>query len=190
MLFDKVKDSGVRQDFITGSRRDTQQGKGRPDLMPIEALRRLAVHYENGAAKYGDRNWEKGQPLSRYYASAMRHLWAFMDLDFSEDHLSAISWNAFALVATIERIQKGVLPRELDDIGFLDAYEDYQREIAAKDFDNKSPASYTLTVPQHSSITTQLHWDTKIDDIESHIPHKDVWDKDRFNSKGYDKDRL
>ncbi|HUS51203.1 MAG TPA: dATP/dGTP diphosphohydrolase domain-containing protein, partial [Candidatus Paceibacterota bacterium] len=73
MEFKEVKDSGKRQDFDTGSRRDTRDGKGRYDLLPVRAIKRLAKHYENGAKKYGDRNWEKGQPLSRYLDSALRH---------------------------------------------------------------------------------------------------------------------
>ena len=68
-----IKDSGVRQDFETGSRRDTRDGKGRYDLLPMRAIQRLARHFEGGAKKYGDRNWEKGQPISRYLDSALRH---------------------------------------------------------------------------------------------------------------------
>lgn len=64
-MFNEVKDSGKRQEFQTGSIRDTREGKGRYDLLPPHAIFRLAKHFENGAKKYGDRNWEKGQPLSR-----------------------------------------------------------------------------------------------------------------------------
>lgn len=134
MQFNNVKDSGERQEFNTGSKRDTQDGKGRPDLIPIEPLRRLAKHYENGAKKYGDRNWEKGQPLSRYYASAMRHMWDYMEGDYSEDHLAAAAWNIFAIIATQERIIAGKLPRELDDIGAIQAYEDHLLEEGSKQF--------------------------------------------------------
>lgn len=134
MNFDKVKDSGIREQFNTGSKRDTQQGKGRPDLIPIEPLRRLAKHYENGANKYGDRNWEKGQPLSRYYASAMRHMWDYMEGDYSEDHLAAAAWNIFALIATQERIIAGELSKELDDISAVEAYNDYMLEEGSRQF--------------------------------------------------------
>lgn len=96
--YDKVTDSGKREEFATGSVRDTQEGKGRYDLIPVGPLKRLAKHYENGAKKYGDRNWEKGQPSSRYYSSAMRHLTNYMDGDRSEDHLAAVAWNAFAMM--------------------------------------------------------------------------------------------
>jgi len=116
-MFDAVKDSGVRQDFQTGSKRDTRNGKGRFDLIPTYPLRRLAKHYENGSAKYGDRNWEKGQPLSRYLDSCMRHLVAVLEGLTDEDHASAVSWNMFAYVATCQWIEEGRLPAELDDLG-------------------------------------------------------------------------
>jgi len=114
--FDKVEDSGSRQEFKTGSVRDTNVGKGRFDLIPPYALKRLAKHYENGAKKYGDRNWEKGQNLSRYLDSAIRHAYAFLGGSCVEDHLAAVAWNALAYIETEDRINKGLLPKELDDI--------------------------------------------------------------------------
>ena len=114
--FNNVKDSGERQQFDTGSRRDTREGKGRFDLLPPYAIHRLAKHFENGAKKYGDRNWEKGQPLSRYLDSAIRHLFKYLGGDRSEDHLSACSWNCMAFIETEKRIKDGTLPKELDDI--------------------------------------------------------------------------
>lgn len=116
-MFDKVKDSGEREEFNTGSRRDTQKGKGRYDLIPAYPIYRLARHYENGAVKYGDRNWEKGQPISRYISSMRRHTFKATQLD--EDHLSAIAWNAFAIIETKRLIDEGKLPKELDDVEWL-----------------------------------------------------------------------
>lgn len=114
--FKAVKDSGQRQEFDTGSKRDTRDGKGRFDLIPTYPLRRLAKHYENGAKKYGDRNWEKGQPLSRYLDSCYRHLIAVLEGLDDEDHASAVAWNIFAYVATCQWIEEGKLPVELDDL--------------------------------------------------------------------------
>ena len=91
--FTEVKDSGARQEFQTGSVRDTQEGKGRYDLISTKALRRLAVHYENGAKKYGDRNWEKGFPMSRAMDSAMRHINQYREGHRDEDHLAQAIWN-------------------------------------------------------------------------------------------------
>ncbi len=115
-VFDKVNDSGAREEFDTGSRRDTRKGKGRYDLVSPIGLHRLAQHYENGAAKYGDRNWEKGQPVSRYIDSALRHLYSFLDGDRSEDHLSAVSWNAMGAIHTQVKVSQGELPKELNDV--------------------------------------------------------------------------
>jgi len=115
--FDAVKDSGAREDFSTGSKRDTRDGKGRFDLIPTYPLRRLARHYENGAKKYGDRNWEKGQPLSRYLDSCLRHLICVEEGLDDEDHASAVAWNIFAYIATCQWIEEGKLPAELDDLG-------------------------------------------------------------------------
>jgi hypothetical protein len=114
--FNEVKDSGQRQEFDTGSKRDTRDGKGRYDLVPPYALSRLARHYENGAKKYGDRNWEKGQPLARYLDSMIRHAYRFLGGSRDEDHLAAVAWNALAYIETEERIRRGILPAELDDV--------------------------------------------------------------------------
>lgn len=96
--FTSVKDSGQRQSFDTGAVRDTQEGKPRYDLIPATALHRLAIHYANGAKKYGDRNWEKGIPASRCIASALRHLYAWIRGQTDEDHLAAVLFNIMAII--------------------------------------------------------------------------------------------
>jgi hypothetical protein len=114
--FDAVADSGERQLFSTGSVRDTHDGKGRFDLIPFYPLFRLARHYENGAVKYGDRNWQKGQPLSRYLDSAARHIWRLIDGAVEEDHAAAAAWNLFGFLWTAHKIMAGELPAELNDL--------------------------------------------------------------------------
>lgn len=114
--YDGVNDSGNRRTFATGSVRDIRAGKGRYDLLPPSALRRLAKHYENGAAKYGDRNWEKGQPLSSYLDSMLRHCFAYLEGDRSEDHVAAAAWNAFAIMQTEEMLRLKKLPAEFNDM--------------------------------------------------------------------------
>jgi hypothetical protein len=180
--FDKVIDSGKRQEFNTGSVRDTSEGKGTPNLIAGEALynvykyidyvverpkswkdielhllfyasvvgskddnlkeiyiaiiktifliskgedgtytsaiTRLAKHYENGAKKYAKNNWRKGQPISRYYDSAMRHLCKAIDNLKDEDHEAALLWNLLGIVQTKIDINKGLLPKELNDFPF------------------------------------------------------------------------
>jgi hypothetical protein len=117
MEYEKVQDSGERRDFETGSVRDVRKGKGRFDLIPTHPMRRLARHYENGAVKYGDRNWEKGQPLFDYLDSAWRHLLGVIDNKQNEDHAAAAVWNIFAYMFTRDKIENGQLPIELDSLG-------------------------------------------------------------------------
>lgn len=114
--FNAVKDSGERQEFGTGSVRDTRDGKGRYDLISPIAIRRFAQHLENGAKKYGSRNWEKGQPLSRYVDSLIRHAYCLLEGHRDEDHAAAIMWNAAAFIHTEEMVERGILPPELNDM--------------------------------------------------------------------------
>jgi hypothetical protein len=116
MKFNSVKDSGKRQSFKTGAVRDIQVGKGRYDLLPSRAIRRLAEHYENGARKYGPRNWEKGIPLSRMMDSAIRHVFKALQGLQDEDHLTGAIWNLMGIVEILERIDEGILPKELNDL--------------------------------------------------------------------------
>jgi len=179
----EIKDSGKRQEFNSGSVRDTDEGKGQPHLIPGEALfhyktnhntkdnfpstldliennllmfskvsnkredtidylytaidytieyikettdgcysspmRAVAIHFQQGAKKYAKNNWRKGQPISRMYDSAMRHLWACIDKKEDEPHSSALLWNLFAIVQTKLDVLHGYLPIELDDFPFL-----------------------------------------------------------------------
>ena len=99
-----IHDSGERQEFETGAVRDPARGKGRYDLITPYALHRLALHYEAGAAKYADRNWEKGVPASRCFSSAIRHLFQWIAGRSEEDHLAAAAWNIFAIIDFEERL--------------------------------------------------------------------------------------
>jgi len=121
--YSKVADSGKRQEFPTGSVRDTREGKGRYDLIAPYALQRLAQHYENGSRKYGDRNWEKGQNLSRYLDSAARHLFKYLGGSREEDHLAAVAWNVFSYIQTEQWIKEGRLPFALDDVTVANGIE-------------------------------------------------------------------
>ncbi len=114
-----IKDSGKRAEFSTGAIRDTSEGKGRFDLLPLLTLQDLALHYEKGACKYSDRNWEAGIPTSRMYDSAMRHAIQFFLGKEDEDHLIAAIWNLIGLREIKNRIDLGILPEEIDDIPYL-----------------------------------------------------------------------
>ncbi len=109
----KLEDSGKRQKFETGAVREPLLGRGRYDLIPGSAMMRLAKHFENGAEKYGDRNWEKGLPLIGYLNSAARHLFKLTRGSQEEDHAGAIMWNMAAFIETVDRIIDGQLPKSL-----------------------------------------------------------------------------
>lgn len=117
--YESIADSGAREEMPTGSVRDTRDGKGRYDLVSPLALARLAKHHELGAKKYrsnNGRNWELGQPLSRFFDSAVRHMYRYLEGHRDEDHLAAAMWNIQGIIHTEEMIERGLLPRELHDL--------------------------------------------------------------------------
>lgn len=138
---DQLPDSGERREFETGSVRDKREGKGRFDLMSPIALLRYAKHMEAGMSKYGERNWEKGQPLMSYIDSAMRHIndWIFNRLtgqEDKEDHMAAAIWNIGSFMHTEEMIKRGLLPIELNDIPQVDIqdnqdFQNFIKEVGA-----------------------------------------------------------
>jgi hypothetical protein len=115
MEYIKVIDSGERREYATGAVRDRQRGKGRYDLLPPKSIDRIAKHFENGATKYGDRNWEKGIDVSDFIDSALRHTFKYLDGLNDEDHLAAAAWNLLCAIQTeIERPDMQNIPKRLE----------------------------------------------------------------------------
>jgi len=112
----EIQDSGERKKYESGAQRDKTSGKGRFDLMPPAVLRALAIHFQKGAEKYKERNWEKGMPASRFFDSAVRHVFEFLDGLEDENHLISAIWNLCCLYETLWRIQIEKLPTELNDL--------------------------------------------------------------------------
>ena len=112
----ELKDSGDRQSWKTGAVRDTQEGKGRYDLLPPAAIFAIARVFEEGAKKYDARNFEKGIPLSRFIDSALRHIFKHMEGYRDEAHISQAAWNILAYIHIATMIQRGLLPEELNDL--------------------------------------------------------------------------
>lgn len=111
-----VKDSGERQNFNTGAVRDTNEKKGFYFCLPPNAIFQLARLYEEGAKKYGLKNYLKGIPLSRFLDSALRHTFKTLNGETDENHAIAAAWNMLAFVETKHLIDTGKLPKNLDDI--------------------------------------------------------------------------
>jgi hypothetical protein len=62
----------------------------------------LAKHFESGAKKYGERNWQKGIPVRCYIDSAVRHYLKFLRGDQDEPHDRAFMWNIVCAIWTCE----------------------------------------------------------------------------------------
>lgn len=96
-----TKDSGARQEYKSGMRRDTQEGKPRYDLViPLDQedhmFKRWAMLLERGMAKYGYRNWELAssvEEMIRFQASAFRHFVQWQNGETDEDHAAAVFFN-------------------------------------------------------------------------------------------------
>lgn len=164
-----IQDSGARREFATGAVRDIQEGKGRCDLLPLDAVseclqpycnsfdspaseilhsifeyqntgkrdylilalnyfasshmpsaepRRdevtttlcfsgyytmfleVSKHFEEGAKKYGEYNWQKGIPTRCYIDSAVRHYLKYLRGDTDEPHDRAFVWNILCCIWT------------------------------------------------------------------------------------------
>ena len=60
----------------------------------------VAKHFEEGAKKYGERNWQKGIPARCYIDSAVRHLLKYERGDDDEPHDRAFVWNIMCCIWT------------------------------------------------------------------------------------------
>ena len=61
----------------TGAGRKDDTGKAPYHLLAPEFLDATAQVLAFGAAKYAERNWEKGMDWSRPFSAMMRHMWAW-----------------------------------------------------------------------------------------------------------------
>ena len=112
-----TKDSGERQTYTTGMRRDLQDGKPRFDLiMPKDLpyaeqpLTRWAALMERGAVKYGVRNWELAgteEELARFRESAFRHFLQYLSGEEDEDHMAAVFFNLSAIELVRWKMRQG-----------------------------------------------------------------------------------
>jgi hypothetical protein len=79
------------------------QKMARFDLLPPDALFAIAEQFGHGAAKYAERNWERGVDWSLPFAALQRHVWAWwggedIDPESGQHHLAAVGWHALALL--------------------------------------------------------------------------------------------
>jgi hypothetical protein len=65
-------------------------------------LLEVAIHFEEGAEKYGERNWQSGEgiPVYCYINSAVRHYLKWLRGDTDENHNRAFCWNIICCIWT------------------------------------------------------------------------------------------
>jgi len=109
-----TKDSGERQEFASGMKRDSKRSKVRYDLVDTNMFKRWAELMGRGAEKYGDNNWKKAnseEELNRFRESAFRHFmqW-FNGENFEEDHAAATYFNIAGAEYVKEKLKCNDLP--------------------------------------------------------------------------------
>lgn len=67
-----------------------------------QMLQDLAIHFQKGAEKYGERNCEKGIPLWSFRDSGLRHLGQWMMGNKDENHFISAIWNFVMALWTIK----------------------------------------------------------------------------------------
>lgn len=65
-------------------------------------LLEVSKHFEEGAKKYGEHNWQKGIPVKCYIDSAVRHYLKWLRGDKDEPHDRAFVWNILCCIWTCE----------------------------------------------------------------------------------------
>lgn len=75
----------------------------------------VAIHFEEGAKKYGEYNWQKGIPVHCYIDSAVRHYLKWQRGDKDEPHDRAFVWNLLCCIWTIHH--KKDEPTEIEPVG-------------------------------------------------------------------------
>ena len=69
-------------------------------------LLEVAKHFEEGAKKYGENNWQKGIPVHCYIDSAIRHYLKWLRGDTDEPHDRAFVWNIMCCIWEVDYHEK------------------------------------------------------------------------------------
>lgn len=81
----------------------------------------VAKHYEEGADKYGEYNWQRGLPTQSYINSAIRHYLKWFRGDKDEPHDRAFVWNIMCCIWTCKhKPELNSYPRKEQEDGKAD----------------------------------------------------------------------
>lgn len=72
--------------------------EGSAETMILE----VSKHFEEGAKKYGENNWQNGLPVNCYLDSAIRHYLKYRRGDTDEPHDRAFVWNIMCCIWEVD----------------------------------------------------------------------------------------
>ena len=114
-----------------------------------KAIMELSIHYEQGARKYAERNWEKGIPCHSFVDSALRHAVKYFRGDDDEPHNRAFMWNIVGLLWTINHHPElNDLPynKKEDKVEVVEeSKEDKKEDVVVKDIDEDKSDNQVIT---------------------------------------------
>lgn len=95
--------NALQQGWIDTSGAQRSSQAPRYDLIPSNALRRLAARYQLGEANYGAWNWQKGLRSPEWNTQVFDHIIDHLirardEGCQTEDHLAAAAWGCFSLI--------------------------------------------------------------------------------------------
>lgn len=135
--FEAVVDSGARQEFSTGSRRDTAAGKGRPHLVPPAAQDALLLATQSAALELS------GVVASQLLPRAWRALSRYADEAAASTHrdaaLDSVIMNVAAAIAVDEDQPIGSLSPVLNRLSMH--FENGARKYGAHNYRKGQPVS-------------------------------------------------
>jgi hypothetical protein len=94
------KRTGDAEHLFRAAERFAQAGYRSTCSMLLE----VSKHFEEGAKKYGEHNWQKGIPVKCYIDSAIRHYLKWLREDEDEPHDRAFCWNILCAIWTCEHM--------------------------------------------------------------------------------------
>ena len=94
----RFKDDGDTMNLLHALSHFSRKNYDSYETMLLE----VSKHFEEGALKYGDNNWQKGIPVDRYMDSAIRHYLKHRRGDNDEDHARAFVWNIMCCIWEVD----------------------------------------------------------------------------------------
>ena len=107
-IFLDTQDTKHLYDCLTYFSYEYDDGKTKASMKEIETQRKctmlleVAKHFEDGAKKYGENNWQKGIPHKCYIDSAVRHYLKWLRGDKDEPHDRAFVWNLMCCIWEVD----------------------------------------------------------------------------------------